>query len=101
MSLNMGKVNILKNILVMGEKEKEVLQEELDKERQFQKGYKHNMEIWRKNRVEVEQKNKVFIKKLQDENEELKGSTKQLKSQDEELQNLKQKAGIWETIEKK
>jgi bacterioferritin (cytochrome b1) len=44
-------VNILKNILVMGEKEKEVLQEELDKKRKFQKGYKHNVEIWKKNRA--------------------------------------------------
>jgi hypothetical protein len=48
----------------MGEKEKAMLQEELDKERNFQKGYKHNVEIWRKNKVEVEQKNKVLIKKL-------------------------------------
>jgi len=39
MSLNMGnltiEVNTLKNRLVMGEKEKLVLQEELDKERDF------------------------------------------------------------------
>jgi hypothetical protein len=38
-NLNMGnlilKVNTLKNILVMGEKEKVVLQEELNKEREF------------------------------------------------------------------
>jgi hypothetical protein len=38
--------------------------------RKFDKGYKHNLEIWRKNRVEVKQKNKVPIKKLHDENEE-------------------------------
>jgi bacterioferritin (cytochrome b1) len=78
-SLNMGNLtlgkNTLKNILVVGEKEKAVLQEELDKENDFQKRYEHNVEIWRKNRVEVEPKNKVFNKKLQDENEELKGST--------------------------
>jgi hypothetical protein len=52
-SLNMGdltmEVNTLKNKLVTGEKEKKVLQDELDKERGFQKGYKHNVEIWRKN----------------------------------------------------
>ncbi len=78
-----------------------MLQEELDKERDFQKGYKHNVEIWRKNKTKVEQKNKVFIKKLQDENEELKGSTTRLKSQDEELLNLKQKVEIWETTERK
>ncbi len=47
-------VNTLKNRLVMREKEKAMLHEELDKEKDFQKGYKHNVEIWRKNRVEVE-----------------------------------------------
>ncbi len=94
-------VNILKNQLAIGEKEKAVLQEDFDKERNFQKGYKHNVEIWRKNRVEVEQKIKMFIKKLQNENEEFKGSATRLKSQDEEQQDLKQKARIWETIERK
>jgi hypothetical protein len=58
MSLSMGslilKVNTLKNKLVMGDKEKVMLQEELDKEKKFQKGYKHNAEILRKNMVEVE-----------------------------------------------
>jgi len=58
MNLNMGnltlKVNILKNRLAMGAKEKAMLHEELDKERDFQKGYKHNVEIRRKNRVEAE-----------------------------------------------
>jgi hypothetical protein len=48
-SLNMGnltlKVNTLNNILVTGEKEKVMLQEELDKKKEFQKGYKHNVEI--------------------------------------------------------
>ncbi len=48
----------------MGEKEKVVLQEELDKKKDFQRWYKHNVEIWRKNKGEVEQKNKIFIKKL-------------------------------------
>jgi hypothetical protein len=58
MNFNMGnltlEVNTLKNILATGEKEKVVLQEELDKERNFQKGYKHNVEIWKKNWVESE-----------------------------------------------
>jgi len=44
-SLNMGnltlEVNTLINIFVTGEKEKVVLQDELDKEREFQ----HNVEI--------------------------------------------------------
>ncbi len=53
---------------------------ELDKEKKLQKGYKDNVEIWRKNRAEAKLKNKVFMKKLQDENEELKGSTTILKS---------------------
>jgi hypothetical protein len=35
--------------------------------------------------AKVEQKNKVLIKKLQDENEELKGSTTRLKSYNEKL----------------
>ncbi len=43
----------------------------------------------------------MLIKKLQDENEKLKGSTTQLKSQDEKLQDSRQKAEIWETIERK
>ncbi len=93
MNLNMGnlalEINTLRNILFMGFKEKAMLQEELDKQREFQKGYKHNVEIWRKNNAKAEQKNKVLIKKLHDENEELKGSTTRLKSQDDELQNLK------------
>ncbi len=59
------------------------------------------MEIWKKDRVEAEQKNKVFIKKLQDDNKELKGSTSCLKSQNEKLQNVRHKAKIQETIERK
>ncbi len=97
-NINMGnltfKVKNLKNILATGEKEKAILQEELDKEKDFQKGYKHNVEIEKKNMVKVKQKIKVLIKKLQDENEELKGSTTRLKSQDEELQDLRQKLKI-------
>ncbi len=62
-----------------------MLQEELDKEKDNQKRYKHNVEIWRKNMVEPKQKIKVIIKKLHDENEELKRSTTWLKLQGEEL----------------
>ncbi len=104
-NLNMGnltlEVNTLENRLAIGEKEKAMLEEEQDKGREFHKGYKHNVEIWRKNRAEAKQKIKVFIKKLQDENEEFKGSIAQLKSQDKKLQDLRQKAIIWETIERK
>ncbi len=78
MNLNMGNLtleaNSLKNKLVIREKEKVMLHEELYKEKNFQKGYKHNVEIWKKNRPEAEQNIIVFNKKLQDENEELKGS---------------------------
>ncbi len=94
-NLNMGnstfEVKNLKNILAIGEKEKALLQEELDKNKDFQKGYKHDVEIQRKNMAKARQKIKVFIKKLHDENEELKGSITQLKSQDEKLQDLRQK----------
>jgi hypothetical protein len=48
----MGNLNLevtnLKNILSIEEKDKVALQEELDKERDFQKEYKHNIKIWRK-----------------------------------------------------
>jgi predicted metallopeptidase len=68
MNLNMGyltlEINILKNRLITREKAKIMLHEELDKERNFEKGYKHNVEIWKKNRAEAEQKIKMFIKKL-------------------------------------
>ncbi len=51
-SLNMGNLNLevtnLKNILSIEKKDKVALQEELDKERDFQKEYKHNIKIWRK-----------------------------------------------------
>ncbi len=42
-----------------------------------------------------------LIKKLQYENEELKGSITRPKSHDEKLQDLKQKAKIWDTINRK
>jgi hypothetical protein len=72
MNLNMGnltlEVNSLKNMLVIREKEKVMLHEELDKEKNFQKGYKHNVESWKKNRAEAEQNIIVLNKKLQDDN---------------------------------
>ncbi len=43
----------------------------------------------------------MFTKKLQDENEGLKGSITYLKSQDEKLFDLRQKAEIQETTKKK
>jgi hypothetical protein len=48
-SLNMGNLNLevssLKNRLATKEKEKAVIQVDLDKERDFQKEYKHNIKI--------------------------------------------------------
>ncbi len=78
-------VNSLKKIIATWEKEKE---------KTFQKGYKHNVEIQRKNMTKAKQKIKMLIKKLYDENEELKGSTTWLKLQDEKQQALKQKDEI-------
>jgi hypothetical protein len=102
-NLNMGnlimELNTLKNRLLIGEKEKAMLHEELDKEKKFQKGYKHNVEIWKKNWVVTEQKNKVPIKN--DEIEEFKHNTTPLNLQDEELKNLRKKVEIWETTEMK
>ncbi len=67
MTLNMGnltlEVNTLKNRLATREKDKTMLTQELD-ERNFSKGNKHNVEIQKKNKADVEQKNEVFIKKL-------------------------------------
>jgi hypothetical protein len=84
MNLNMGNLNLevssLKNRLAIEEKEKVVLHVELDKEMDFQKEYKHNIEIWRKNRTKNKQKVKAFIQKLQDENKELKVKTTLMKS---------------------
>ncbi len=65
-SLNMGnvtmQVNTMQNKLATAEKEKAILQEELDHEKDFQNGYKHNVEIWKKNRAEVEEKVKMILK---------------------------------------
>ncbi len=56
-NLNMGnltmEVNTLKNKLAVRKKEKSTLQEELDKEKDIQKGYKHNVEVWRKSRIKA------------------------------------------------
>ncbi len=68
MNLNMGNLNLevssLKNKLTIEEKENVVLYVELDKERDFQKEYKHNIEILRNNKIENKQKVKAFIQKL-------------------------------------
>jgi hypothetical protein len=48
-SLNLGNLNLemssLKKILTIEEKEKATLQEELEKEKDFRKEYKHNIKI--------------------------------------------------------
>ncbi len=102
MNVNMGNLNLevssLKNKLAIEEK---ALKVELAKEREFQKEYNHNIKIWKRNKVENEQKVKTFIQKLQDENKQFKVNTTQMKSQVEELQELKQKAEVWDTTERK
>jgi hypothetical protein len=64
-SLKMGnltlEVNNVKKKLATREKEKVMLQEELDKEINIQQGCKHNVEICRKSMVEAKQKTKMFI----------------------------------------
>jgi len=32
--------------------------------KRFHMGYRHNVEIWKKNKAKAKQKNKIFIKKL-------------------------------------
>ncbi len=54
-------VNSLKNKLAIEEKEKVILQVELNKEKDFQKEFKHNIKIWMKNRAENEEKVKAPI----------------------------------------
>jgi hypothetical protein len=97
MNLNMGnlilEVNTLKKKLLWGRRRRKCYRRNWIR-KEISEGDKHNVEIWEKNRAEVEEKNKIFIKKLQNENEKLKGNTTQLKSQDENLQNLKQKVEI-------
>ncbi len=62
------------------EKEKASLLEELDKERDFQKEYKHNIEIRRKNRTKNEQKIKTCIFKVKEENVQFKEKIRLMKS---------------------
>ncbi len=73
----------------------------MDKKVDFQKGYKHYVGTWKNNRAKVKQNIKVLIKKLKDENEKFKGSMTRLKSHDEESQDLRSKAEIWETTKRK
>ncbi len=104
-NINMGNSNLevssLKNRLHIKEKEKAILQVQLDKERNFQREYKHNVKIWRKNRIENEQKIKTLVQKLQNENKELKVKTTLMKSQEEDLKELKKIIEAWETTQRK
>ncbi len=51
----MGNLNLefysKKNRFAIKEKERAILQVELDKEKDFKNEYKHNIEIWKKNRT--------------------------------------------------
>ncbi len=62
------KMSSLKNILTTEEKENATLQEELKKQKDFQKEYKHNIKIWRKQRTKNEQKIKPLILKVKKKN---------------------------------
>ncbi len=101
-NLNMGNLNLevssLKNKLAIEEKEKAILQVELDKEKNFQREYKHNIKIQRKNKTKNMQKIKALI---QNENQELKTKTTMMKSQDEKLKELMKMAKNQETAKKK
>jgi len=83
-NLHMGNMNMevstLKNTLAIEKKEKATLQEELDKEKDFHKEYKHNIKIWKKQRIENEQKIKTFILKMKDNNEKFKEKIVLMKS---------------------
>ncbi len=70
---------------------------ELDKKKVFQKEYKHNIEIWKKNTTKNELNIKAFviIQKLQDE-KEFKAKITLMKSQEEELKELKKTVETWE-----
>jgi len=46
----------------------------------FQNEYKHDIEIYKKNRIENEQKIKVIILKMKEKNEEFKEKTWLMKS---------------------
>jgi ribosome maturation factor RimP len=64
----------------------------LDKARDFQKEYKHNINIWKKNMIKSEQKFKTFIFKMKEENVEFKEKTWQMKSHAEKLKELRKMA---------
>ncbi len=93
-NLNMGNLNLemnsLKNILAIAQKEKATLQEELGKERDFQKEYKHNIGFWRKSMTKNEQKIKMLNTKNEKKNEKLKENIRLMKSQVEELKELRE-----------
>jgi hypothetical protein len=78
MSLNIRNLNIevnnLKNRLVSKDKEKATLQKELDKE-DFYKEYKHNIKIWRKQKIDNEQNIKMLILKMKEDNDKFKEKT--------------------------
>ncbi len=103
--LNVGNLNLeaknLKNILAIKEQDKAILQVELDKKMNFQREYKHNIEIWKEIKMKNEQKIKTFIKKIQGENHELKTNLVPMKSQDEKLREFKKMAKDQETTKRK
>lgn len=94
-------MNNLKNKLAIEKKDKASLQEEFEKEKDFQKEYKHNIEIQRKQKTKNEHKIKTLILIIEEDNEELKEKIGLMKFQIQELKQLRKMVKVWETIKRK
>jgi ribosome maturation factor RimP len=66
----------------------------LDKEKDFEKEYKHNIKIWRKQKIENEQNIKTLILKMKEDNEKFKEKIGLMKSLIEELKELRKVAKV-------
>jgi ribosome maturation factor RimP len=66
----------------------------LDKEKDFEKEYKHNIKIWRKQKIENEQNIKTLILKMKEHNEKFKEKIGLMKSLIEELKELRKVAKV-------
>jgi chromosome segregation ATPase len=104
-SLNMGnlylEVSNLNNRLATKRRRRQYCRWNWTRTKDFQKECKHNIKMWRKNRAKNEEKIKAFIQKLQDENKEFKVKTTLMKSQDEELKELRMIVEAWEATKRK
>ncbi len=66
----------------------------MDKEKDFEKEYKHNIKIWRKQKIENEQNIKTLILKMKEDNEKFKEKIGLMKSLIEELKELRKVAKV-------